>query len=247
MRPILRVCCLGTAGYHPNATRHTSCYMLPELGFVLDAGTGFFRVRDYLATNELHVFLSHAHLDHVIGLSFLLDVLYRRSVERVLVHGLADHLDAVRTALLDPRLFPAPLPIEYQPAAERFSVNGVEVATRVLHHPGRSLGYRFRTAAGTLAYITDTTASTDYLDFISGVDVLLHEANFPDAYHDLATKTGHSCVGTVLRLAAQAQVKRLVLTHVNPLLGPADPVGLGTTSSSWSGVMVAMDGLELAL
>ena len=32
---------LGTAGYHPNANRHTSCTYLPEVtptsGFVLDA------------------------------------------------------------------------------------------------------------------------------------------------------------------------------------------------------------------
>ena len=56
---------LGTAGYHPSETRHTSCLMLPEVGVVLDAGSGMFRVRDLLTTKTLDIFLSHAHLDHV--------------------------------------------------------------------------------------------------------------------------------------------------------------------------------------
>ena len=44
---------LGTAGYHPNERRQTACFMLPEEGIVLDAGTGFFRVRQHLATPTL--------------------------------------------------------------------------------------------------------------------------------------------------------------------------------------------------
>ena len=48
--------------------------MLPEVGVVLDAGTGFYRVREHLRTSELDVFLTHAHLDHVVGLTYLFDV-----------------------------------------------------------------------------------------------------------------------------------------------------------------------------
>ena len=68
---------LGTAGYHPNDQRQTACLMLPEVGVVLDAGTAFYRVRDYLCTDELDIFLTHAHLDHVVGITYLFDVLRR--------------------------------------------------------------------------------------------------------------------------------------------------------------------------
>ena len=57
--------------------------MLPEIGVVFDAGTGFFRVRDLIQTNALDVFMSHVHLDHSIGLTFMLDVLFGKKVERV--------------------------------------------------------------------------------------------------------------------------------------------------------------------
>ena len=57
---------LGTTGYHPNDQRHTACMMLPEIGVVLDAGTAMFRVRDRLCTKTLDIFLTHAHLDHIV-------------------------------------------------------------------------------------------------------------------------------------------------------------------------------------
>ena len=59
--------------------------MLPELGVILDAGTGIFRARDLIQTKHLDIFLSHVHLDHVIGLTFLFDILHEKNVERVTV------------------------------------------------------------------------------------------------------------------------------------------------------------------
>ena len=69
----MRLHCLGTVGYHPNDARHTSCYCLPESGIVLDGGTGAFRLANLIETETLDVLLSHAHLDHTFGLTFLLD------------------------------------------------------------------------------------------------------------------------------------------------------------------------------
>ena len=71
----MKLVLLGTGGYYANDRRHTACLMLPEVGVVLDAGSGMFRIRDYLATDRLDIFLTHAHLDHVIGLTYLIDVL----------------------------------------------------------------------------------------------------------------------------------------------------------------------------
>ena len=69
----MRIVCLGTTGFHPNADRHTACYLIPEVGVVLDAGTGLFRLADHLETEHVDVFLSHAHLDHVVGLTYLIE------------------------------------------------------------------------------------------------------------------------------------------------------------------------------
>src|SRR5262249_39649886 len=114
-RTAMKLLLLGTSGYHPNERRHTACLMLPAEGIVLDAGTGFFRVREHLATNTLDILLTHAHLDHVVGLTFLLSTSWQKSLERIIVHGAAEKLTAVREHLLSEPLFPAPLPCQWQP------------------------------------------------------------------------------------------------------------------------------------
>ena len=81
----MKLIALGTAGYHPTERRQTACFLLPELGIVLDAGTGMFRLRERLATTQLDIYLTHAHLDHVAGLTFLLDVFNGKPMERVRV------------------------------------------------------------------------------------------------------------------------------------------------------------------
>src|SRR5262245_41983912 len=111
----MKLLLLGTCGYHPNERRQTACLMLPEAGIVLDAGTGFFRVRKHVQTKSLDILLTHTHLDHVVGLTFLLTTTFESSLERVTVHGEAEKLAAVRQHLLSEHLFPAPLPCEWQP------------------------------------------------------------------------------------------------------------------------------------
>ena len=109
---------LGTTGYHPNARRHTACFMLPEQGIVLDAGTGMFRVRDRICTTELDIFLTHAHLDHIAGLTFLFDVLHEKQVNRVTVHGERQKLAAIEEHLLAELIFPVKPPCDFEPFVE---------------------------------------------------------------------------------------------------------------------------------
>lgn len=241
----MRLCMLGTAGYHPNETRHTACLMLPTQGFVLDAGTGFFRVRDRLCTPRLHIFLSHVHLDHVAGLTFLLDVLYEKPVESVTVYGLPEHLDLVRTQLFGSLFFPVEFRYQTRPAQTDFDAEGVRIRTHPLDHGTPCIAYRFDWPDRSLAYVTDTRCSEAYADFVRGVDLLVHECNFPDRLRHLADLTGHSVVSDVLRLARLAQVRRLCLTHFNPLATGDDPAGLREASASFPGVIVAVDGLEI--
>jgi ribonuclease Z len=239
---------LGTAGYHPSETRHTSCLMLPEVGVVLDAGSGMFRVRDRLATKTLDIFLSHAHLDHVWGVSFLFDTCFGKSMERVTLHAEAAKLAAIQTHLLTEDLFPAQLPLSAAPLSGPVELQGGGLLTHFpLDHPGGSVGFRLEWPGRSMAYITDTTASKDapYLSHIRGVDLLVHECNFPDGREEWAEKTGHSCLTNVLHLAQAASVGRLVLTHMDPLGMGEDPVGLEASRAIFPNSKIARDLMEV--
>ncbi len=244
---------LGTGGYHPNDRRETSAVFLPEVGVMFDAGTGVYRLAERLRSSELEIFLSHAHLDHIIGLTYLLVPLMQGKLTKVRVHGTAEHLQAVREHLFAPAIFPVLPEYEFLPLSGDVSVAGGGVVKHVrLDHPGGSVGYRIDFAGGdisggdirggSLAYITDTTAgSGDYVEFIRGVDVLIHECNFPDRYAEWAVKTGHSNVTAVIETARSAGIGRLILTHFDPQTPGDDPVELATAKINSIEVELAED------
>ncbi len=238
---------LGTAGYHPNEQRQTTCLMLPEAGIVLDAGTGLFRIRDHLETNSLDIFLSHAHLDHTFGLTVLLDALYEKNVERVTVHGDAAKLAAIEQHLFAPDIFPVAPPFVSRPLEQGLQLAcGARVSHFPLDHPGGSIGFRFDWHDRSLAFVTDTTSRgelSSYLPHIRGVDLLVHECNFRDGQEAWAEKTGHSSTTPVASAAAAAAVKRLVLMHFNPLDTSDDPVGLTTARAIFPATELAYDGM----
>jgi ribonuclease BN (tRNA processing enzyme) len=244
----MKLLLLGTAGYHPSETRHTACLMLPEEGIVLDAGTGFFRVRQHLQSPSLDILLTHAHLDHVAGLTFLLSTLFERQMERVTVYGAADKLAAVREHLLSEHLFPAPLPCEWHPlAAGPLQVGAARVTHFPLVHTGGSIGYRLDFPGRSLAYITDTTAAADapYVSQLAGVDLLVHECNFPDGQEAWAAKTGHSCATPVAQIASAARAKRLILTHLDPLGETTHPIDLAAMRKIFPATELGRDGMEI--
>jgi ribonuclease BN (tRNA processing enzyme) len=227
----MKLVLLGSTGYHPNDLRQTACFMLPEIGVVLDAGTGMYRVADRLVTDELDIFITHAHLDHTMGLTFLHDMVGTHPMQRITVHGEADKLAAIQEHLLSPLLFPVGLPCEYKPLTGPVKLpHGGKLTWFPVEHPGGTVGFRLDWPDHSMAYVTDTIASPDapYVDKIRGVDLLLHECYFPDSEVELATITGHSHITPVAEVAAAAEVGRLVLVHVWPRPNVDDPVGIET-------------------
>jgi ribonuclease BN (tRNA processing enzyme) len=236
---------LGTGGYHPNACRHTACFMLPEMGILLDAGTGMFRARDHLSTSHLDIYITHAHLDHVMGLTFLFDVLAGRKMDRVTIHAMPDKLAAIDQHLLNELIFPVKLPYEMRPLAQDAPLaGGGKLRHFPLIHPGGSVGYRLDWPGHSMAYVSDTTtpgATAAYIDEIRGVDLLIHECYFPDGMEKMANLTGHSCSTPVAQAAKAAGVKRLLLVHMNPASTADDSIGLPGIRQIFPGAEIASD------
>ena len=251
----MRVEFLGTAGYHPSETRHTTGILLPDAApdaaFLLDAGSGTFRLNGRDLAPNLHIFLTHAHLDHTCGLNFLYHTtyLYQQAHGRdlkITLYGDAKTRGAVSEHLFAPLLFPLDLDWDWHEieAAQPFEVAGVRINTAPLTHPGGSLGFRFDWANGALGFVTDTARDPSYHRFIRGVDLLIHERNFPDRHAEIAQASGHCTSRDLVEVARASGARQVAAMHFNPLT-TTDPLQEDDVYGQIENIVAAQDGMVL--
>ena len=201
--------------------------MLPEVGVVLDAGTGMFRIRDFWFNPELDIFLSHAHLDHVVGLTFS-STCSTRSWSATTVHALPDKLAAIGQHLLNEFDFPVELPCDYRRLSRSSRWPGAAADPFSAGESGRLGGLGLDWPGHSLAYVTDTTAepTADYIDTFAASIYWCTSAIFPTALEQIAEKTGHCWATQVAEVARAAGAKRLLLSHINANYDDEKSIGL---------------------
>ncbi len=78
-----------------------------------------------------------------------------------------------------------------------------------------------------------------------GADLLVHEATFSEEDAARARETGHSTAAEAAEIARQAEVKRLILTHISPRYSREAPELLAEARAVFPETLIARDGLEL--
>jgi ribonuclease BN (tRNA processing enzyme) len=212
----------------------TSCLYVRDGDQVLllDAGMGVGRL---FAEPELlegvarvDVVLTHWHLDHVAGLGFL--TLHDARVKPTVWAPGAAVMGTSAVELLGDVLGPPFFSRSAEAARARFAgihdldageveIGAFSLRVRVQRrHSTPTLAVRF---GDVFALCTDTGYDEGNIEFARGVAVLLHEAVYAA---DRCPDEWHSAAGDAARIAAAADVGRLVLIHLDPNL--ADEGGL---------------------
>ena len=225
----MRIRILGCSGGIGAGSRTSS--MLIDNDILLDAGTG---IGD-LALEDLrtirHVFLTHAHLDHIAGLPMLVDSIFDENFEEPLtVYARCETLDAIKAHLFNDVIWPdfAKLPNEQAPMLRYVVCNPgdtVSIKQRDFHavdvsHSVPSLGYTVQNSGGVFAVSGDTRTNETLwpvLNALADLKVLVIEVSFPDEQEELATLAGHYCPSTMSRdLAHLAHDPDIWLTGMKP-------------------------------
>lgn len=97
----------------------------------------------------------------------------------------------------------------------------------------------------TVVYSGDTRPSPHVAMTARGADLLVHEATFSSEELARAEETGHSTAAQAARIAADAGVRQLVLTHISPRYTRDAPELLAEARAVFSNVIVAKDGMTL--
>ncbi len=201
---------------------------------IIDAGTGIRALGDRLCSRgtsvDVDLLITHIHWDHVLGFPFFAPIFDPGSTIRVdgspkAAHGIRSIFETERNDGFFPvRFEELPAGITF---ADRMCRGAVEIGeARVesigIQHPQGGLGFRITEGDGSVVFITDNELSFpgrkeshafDYPRFCRDADLLIHDAQYTPEEHAKRQRWGHSDYRSVLRLAADAGVGKLLLTH----------------------------------
>ncbi len=176
-----------------------------------------------------HIFVSHVHWDHIMGLPFFTPAYIPGN--RVRFYGCHPWLEAALRRQQDNPSFPVDFSylranIEFtvlQPG-KRYDIAGMSVTAKLQRHAGDSYGYRFESNGKSVVYTTDSehklaepAETAGIVEFFNKADVVIF-----DAMYSLAEATtvkadwGHSSNVVGVELCQMADVRHLCLFHHEP-------------------------------
>jgi phosphoribosyl 1,2-cyclic phosphodiesterase len=202
---------------------------------IFDMGSGLKRLGNHLLKHEktkngleLHIFMSHTHWDHILGLPFFVPAFFpnNKLIFYSVHRNLRDRLETQQ----DYRFFPVSLDSmsskkEFVQIAHKqtISIGNVTVSNIPLYHPGGSFGFRVECDGKVFVYATDSEykdqsreAVTQNTKFFRDADLLVFDAQytFEESIHK--EDWGHSSALIGVDFAMDANVKRLALFHHEP-------------------------------
>jgi phosphoribosyl 1,2-cyclic phosphodiesterase len=217
---------------------NTSCVHIETANgqdLVLDAGTGIRELGKRLIEKDsiINILLSHSHWDHIQGYPFFMPIYQQDRPIRVYTSTNDDH-GQICTLFdqIDGATFPVKateLPSQSECVTENIETDlarqNICIKRMPINHPGGGYAYRIEEDGTSCAYITDneleppekvSTTYGEWVAFCSGVDVLIHDAQYLESDMPHKHGWGHSLVSQVRQLAVDAEVGCLIMFHHDP-------------------------------
>ncbi len=206
---------------------NTSCFSLlcGDSLVVFDAGSGLTALGERLererGVRSVHILMSHAHLDHIMGLPpFLSGAGRERAVH---LYGAGSTLAAVERLVGEP-YWPCSLrdsgaALHRVAPGAPFRLEGGETGARLSAmegtHPGGCLWYRLEYEGRSVAYLLDCEVDPalwpEMARFARGAGLLVWDASFPPGQE--RPGWGHSTWAQGTALSREAGAERVLMAH----------------------------------
>ena len=199
----------------------TSCIVLnnDKTTIMLDCGSGASSAVDDLKNvNVLHLFISHLHLDHISSFPALAGAFSNRKI-----HVYGKNVELIKNSLNT--LMGKPLwPVNFCENCVIFhelndveEIENIKVTHMKSNHPDECMLYRFDDGDNCVVSAFDFNHADGYdlklIDFARDADVLIYDGMFSKEEYESKSDWGHSTAEDGARIAIEANVKKLIITH----------------------------------
>ncbi len=206
----------------------------PTVCIAIDAGTGILH-HDFSKYSTVHIFFTHMHLDHILGLLYLPLFYSNHTTIHLYVpsyYGFNSFADMISPFLATP-YFPVvqdafsskivfhSMDIPEDGSVHRFCINEVDVLTRKGNHPGGCVMYRLNIRGKgshcfTGDYEHNLQQDAELIEFAQNADFLIYDSSYTqEDYIANYIGWGHSTHEHAVDIAKAAGIKYLILTHHN--------------------------------
>lgn len=177
--------------------------------------------------SPIHVFMTHFHWDHIQGIPFF-GPLYSPA-NKVVFHS-SRTSDETREILVGQMAHPYfPVPFEMLPAKREFvhvaskgiQYGDVTIYPFPMNHPQGATGFRMECGGAVIVHASDVEHGHLEMDavlrqYATDADILIYDAQYTAQEYQSKKGWGHSTWIEGVRLATDANVKKLILFHHDP-------------------------------
>lgn len=250
-----------TSGKYSRYGGNTTCFYLDcGMHFIFDAGSGIRQLgRELADRKQVHLFLSHLHLDHILGLPGF-SPLFQEDRE-IHIYG-EDHQGKSIENLLYEVICPPYWPFSLSDpcvkakicyhtisANKTFHIQEIEITPVRLSHPNECLGFIVKKEKQRFAWLLDCELSkqTDIPDTISSelnaCSLAVMDSSFLPG--QVIPGFGHSSWEECLSYAEKMGIKTVLLSHFGDAM--TDQVLDYESRGNRENVIFAQEGMELEI
>ena len=211
------------------ANLRTTSFLIDD-DMLIDAGTGLGDLPLNQMTGIRRIFLTHSHMDHIVGLPLLADSMYGVHEEPVVVYAQEQTIEALKSHVFNWTIWPdfSELPSKENPSikfevmnpGDKVNIRSREIEMIRVNHTVPGVGFCVADDQATVAFSGDTTTNDNLWNVLNGydnIDLLFVEAAFTDDDLEISKISKHYCP----RLLGEDVLKMkhrpdIWLTHFKP-------------------------------